>query len=607
MQAVSSDLQQRTLEGSLRGQRRLLYAAAALSLADALIHILVIRDHFAEWWGYGAFFLVLASAQAVYSAALLRWPRQPLLLLGIGGVLGVIGLYAVTRALGIPLGPHAGHAEEVGTIDLTSKALELGLLTALAWLLRGYRNDPVVRRAAPGETSPAPAARRRVPGHPLLKLAAGALVIVALLLVGYRFGTGLDFGGQRGTVSTSDSEACARRGCDVHFTATLATQRYAERLGIWDQVAPRLRMAQGFVLNATTHAGTVRNIPLENKVFLQDGEVLYPAAGQPIGLSTHHNTYLVFFPRYDMNGRPLFERQAGQFNLVIKGADAAQTQRTLTFNYPLPATSGAGLPLPQVLMTIGAAMAALLFACTPCLVGSLAVGSLTTGAATGSNRAAALQRARRAMIRQTLAYLAALVVIYLAVAVAVNVWKLQTEDLRPVEFVGGLVLLVLGLGLLRGSRLGLWAQRGLLGVLGKVVPGLRKYGGGGSPEVALDGKASSAMGASLAMVCSVAGAPTLSTAILLPLLVYAGLSHPIWAFLILLVYLAVCSLPFFFVAVGWGELLLSASLRTRTALLTTSALLLVGLGLLLVFSPATVADTVSAPARLILMPLRWLA
>jgi hypothetical protein len=37
-----------------------LYAAVALSLLAALIHLRVIPEHFEEWWGYGTFFLVCA-------------------------------------------------------------------------------------------------------------------------------------------------------------------------------------------------------------------------------------------------------------------------------------------------------------------------------------------------------------------------------------------------------------------------------------------------------------------------------------------------------------------------------------------------------------------
>jgi hypothetical protein len=97
--------------------KMILYAAAAFSLLAALIHLWVIPEHFEEWWGYGAFFLVSAVAQGAYSAALLRLPRRPLLLLGIGGNVSIIVLYLLTRTVGIPFfGPHAGEVEGVGVL-----------------------------------------------------------------------------------------------------------------------------------------------------------------------------------------------------------------------------------------------------------------------------------------------------------------------------------------------------------------------------------------------------------------------------------------------------------------------------------------------------------
>lgn len=114
----------------------LLYAAAALSLVAALIHILAMPEHFDEWWGYGTFFLVVALAQWFYPLALLRWPRRPTCLLGILGNLAIIGLYIVTRTAGIPLfGPHAGEVEDIGVVDLTSKLAELALVIILVALM----------------------------------------------------------------------------------------------------------------------------------------------------------------------------------------------------------------------------------------------------------------------------------------------------------------------------------------------------------------------------------------------------------------------------------------------------------------------------------------
>jgi manganese oxidase len=137
---------------------RVFLYAAALSLIAALTHAWAMPEHFEEWWGYGAFFLVAAVAQACYGLALLRWRGKSLLLLGVVGNLSIVSLWAVTRTVGIPFfGPHAGEVESVGAVDLLATAAELALVTVLlAALLPSARRsevDPVcgVRSAMAGE------------------------------------------------------------------------------------------------------------------------------------------------------------------------------------------------------------------------------------------------------------------------------------------------------------------------------------------------------------------------------------------------------------------------------------------------------------------------
>ncbi len=113
-----------------------LYAVAALAALAALIHVWVMPEHFREWWGYGAFFLVAALAQVVYVPLLLRWPNRTILLLGVGGNLAIILLYLLTRTMGIPFfGPHAGEVEGVGFSDLCATASELGIAVVLGEVL----------------------------------------------------------------------------------------------------------------------------------------------------------------------------------------------------------------------------------------------------------------------------------------------------------------------------------------------------------------------------------------------------------------------------------------------------------------------------------------
>jgi hypothetical protein len=128
--------------GTLASERPkpILYAAAALSLVAALIHLLVMPEHFEEWWGYGAFFLGAAVAQALYVPILLRWPNGAVLLGGIAGNLAIVALYLLTRTVGIPLfGPEAGEVEGVGFADVCATTSELGVGVALgAVLLREF-------------------------------------------------------------------------------------------------------------------------------------------------------------------------------------------------------------------------------------------------------------------------------------------------------------------------------------------------------------------------------------------------------------------------------------------------------------------------------------
>lgn len=130
--------------------QQLLYGAAALSVAAALIHGIVTPDHFEEWWGYGLFFMIAALVQLFYGLVLVFQPWQPdpiretpgfsaayLYWAGIIGNGFLIALYLITRTVGIPFfGPEAGEVEDITLLSLLSKLLEAALIAALVLLLR---------------------------------------------------------------------------------------------------------------------------------------------------------------------------------------------------------------------------------------------------------------------------------------------------------------------------------------------------------------------------------------------------------------------------------------------------------------------------------------
>lgn len=131
---------------------RLLQRASVLSIVAGLLHGVVTPDHFAEWWGYGLFFLLASFAQVTYGAVPLfarvvegepvtaQWTRRKVATfawLGIAGNAAVLLLYIVTRTVGIPfLGPAAGVVEEVRALDVASKLAEVALIVVLALTLR---------------------------------------------------------------------------------------------------------------------------------------------------------------------------------------------------------------------------------------------------------------------------------------------------------------------------------------------------------------------------------------------------------------------------------------------------------------------------------------
>jgi hypothetical protein len=120
------------------GRERTLYAAATLSLLAALVHLGVTPEHFEEWWGYGAFFVVASAAQIFYVPIVVLLPTRIILLGGIAGNLAIVVLYLLTRTVGIPLfGPEAREVEGFGFVDVCATVSELGIALALgAALLR---------------------------------------------------------------------------------------------------------------------------------------------------------------------------------------------------------------------------------------------------------------------------------------------------------------------------------------------------------------------------------------------------------------------------------------------------------------------------------------
>ena len=99
--------------------------AAASAAAAGFVHFAVAPEHFAEWWGFGTFFVLCGEVQLGWALLVRRVPRNWMLIIGLAGSLFVVFLWTVSRTWGLPLGPDSGVPEAVGTPDVLAVVFEL--------------------------------------------------------------------------------------------------------------------------------------------------------------------------------------------------------------------------------------------------------------------------------------------------------------------------------------------------------------------------------------------------------------------------------------------------------------------------------------------------
>ncbi|WP_395659252.1 hypothetical protein [Nocardioides sp.] len=162
----------RSTDRSLRlqsaGSTVLVPLAVTSSLAAASVHAALVPAHLRERTVFGLFFVVVAVAQLAWAERGLRRPTRGWLAAGAVGNLAVLGLWAVTRTLGLPLGL-LPEPEAVGAWDLTCAAFEVAVVGAC---LTGLRRG--IRPAAPWrEWNPALHAWAALAGTLLVVLALG--------------------------------------------------------------------------------------------------------------------------------------------------------------------------------------------------------------------------------------------------------------------------------------------------------------------------------------------------------------------------------------------------------------------------------------------------
>ena len=112
-------------------------AAALLSAGAAAIHYAVIKGHFDEWWGFGAFFVASGIAQLAWAVLAVTWPSRPLFWLGVLGNGAIVALWVVTRTAGTLVGPDPHTPEPLGLADGISTGFEAAIVVGALWLATG--------------------------------------------------------------------------------------------------------------------------------------------------------------------------------------------------------------------------------------------------------------------------------------------------------------------------------------------------------------------------------------------------------------------------------------------------------------------------------------
>jgi hypothetical protein len=112
----------------------------SLSAVAGIIHARAMVDHMSHYWLFGVFFGVLTYAQVLLAVQLYRDPRDTRWLMPAAvGSLAVVGIWLVSRSVGLPIGPWAGRPEPFGISDVAASIDELLFAAVVFAMLRPDR------------------------------------------------------------------------------------------------------------------------------------------------------------------------------------------------------------------------------------------------------------------------------------------------------------------------------------------------------------------------------------------------------------------------------------------------------------------------------------
>ena len=244
---------------------------------------------------------------------------------------------------------------------------------------------------------------------------SGVLLLVAVFVTGIYIVPKL----QAGSPATArQSDASRVSLSDVFVDATYATPDFVKRVKLEPYLQHWQGRAQPFLIGINTHVGTIANLDLRGKVFVEDSQGdRFPSLGTPVVVSEHHNMYLLVFPLLDNSGQPIFAAKRGHFRLIVDGVGKTAER---SFEWKLPVIeSTPARTVASTLMLMLSVVGALMVILSPC---AIELTTYYTGIIAGVVSSAALAErgtrlpleVRGRILRNLTAFVAGFTILYMA-------------------------------------------------------------------------------------------------------------------------------------------------------------------------------------------------
>src|SRR6516162_416431 len=261
--------------------------------------------------------------------------------------------------------------------------------------------------------------------------ASGLLLLLAVFVLGIYVVPKL----QSGSPATArQSDASRVSLSDVFVDATYATPDFVKRVNLETYLEHWQGRAQPFLLGINTHVGTIANLNLHGKVFIEDSHGdRFPSLGTPVVLSEHHNMYLVVFPLLDNSGQPIFAPFRGHFRLLVDGVGKTPQR---VFEWKLPVVEPApARTLASTMMLALSVIGALMVILSPCAIElttyySGIIAGVVTSAAIAERGTRLPVQVRARILRNLAAFVAGFTVLYMASGATVALMGQQLLGLQ---------------------------------------------------------------------------------------------------------------------------------------------------------------------------------